>query len=274
LKFATLPRLILTAALLSIAATLSAQDDEKWKPAEPDFNVSSLPTSLRLPAHASSFRVTHRFTQSLNPPDGSNFGDVVGNLFGLDTGAVIGLEYRFGIVKNGQIGIHRSSDNKTIEFFGQYGVIRQGPGRPVDISAWVSIDGTNNFKDSYSPTLGAIISRSIGDRAALYVEPMWVNNSNPLPTALVDQNDTFVVGIGGRVLIRPTVSVFVEAAPRAGGYKPAAAHGSFGVEKRAGGHLFQLTFTDSFATTWGQLARGGPSGHDWYLGFSISRKFF
>ncbi len=277
MKLALLPRLVLAAALLAIAGTVSAQDaqdDEKLKPVEPDFNLSSLPTSLRLPVHKSSFRVTHRFTQSLNPPDGSDFGDVLSNLFGLDSGAVIGLEYRFGIVKNTQIGLHRSSDGKTIEFFGQYGVIRQGPGKPVDISAWVSIDGTNNFKDSYSPALGAIISRTVGTRAALYVEPMWVNNSNPLPTELVDHNDTFLVGLGARVLVRPTVSVFVEAAPRASGYKPVAAHGSFGVEKRAGGHLFQLTFTDSFATTWGQLARGGPSGHDWYLGFTISRKFF
>jgi hypothetical protein len=276
-KFATLPRVVLTAALLAMAGTVSAQDaqdDEKLKPVEPDFNLSSLPTSLRLPVHKSSFRVTHRFTQSLNPPDGSDFGDVVSNLFGLDSGAVIALEYRFGIVKNGQIGIHRSSDSKTIEFFGQYGVIRQGAGRPVDVSAWVSIDGTNNFKDSYTPALGAIISRTVGTHAALYVEPMWVNNSNPLPTELVDHNDTFVVGLGARVLIRPTVSLFVEAAPRAGGYKPAAAHGAFGIEKRAGGHLFQLTFTDSFATTWGQLARGGPSSDDWYLGFTISRKFF
>ena len=266
---------MITALFLAVAATASAQDDdEKLKPEEPDFNLSALPTSLRLPKFKSAFRVTHRFTESLNPPEGSDFGDVVSNLFGLDSGAVIALEYRFGIVKNGQIGIHRSSDGKTIEFFGEYGVIRQGPGRPVDVSAWVSIDGTDNFQDSYSPAIGAIISRSIGERAAFYIHPVWVNNSNPLPSELIDHNNTFVVGLGARVLIRPTVSLFVEAAPRASGYAPATAHGAFGIEKRVGGHLFQLTFTDSFATTWGQLARGGPSGDDWYLGFTISRKFF
>ena len=263
--------LVFTVALLSLAGAASAQDDdEKLKPAEPDFNLVALPTSLRLPKFGSAFRVTHRFTRSLN----GDFGDVVGDLFGLDSGAVIGLEYRFGIVANGQIGIHRSSDNKTIEFFGQYGLVRQGPRRPLDISVAASIDGTNNFRDSYSPALGAIISHSVGDRAAFYVEPMWVNNSNPLPSALADHNDTFMIGIGGRVRIRPTVSIVAETAPRVAGYKPGAHHGSIGIEKRAGGHLFQLNFSDSFGTTWGQLARGGPSGHDWYLGFSISRKFF
>src|SRR4029077_12791749 len=99
---------------------------------------------------------------------------------GLDSGAVIGLEYRFGIVPGGQIGIHRTSD-KTIEFFGQYGVLRQGPGRPLEIAALASVEGTNNFQDSKSPALGAIVSRRVGTHAAFYVEPIWVNNSNPLP---------------------------------------------------------------------------------------------
>ncbi len=268
----TLPlRLVLTVALLSLAGSASAQDDdEKLKPAEPDFSLVSLPTSLRLPKFSSAFRVTHRFTGPLT----GDFGDVVGNLFGLDSGAVIGLEYRFGIVKDGQVGIHRSSDNRTIEFFGQYGVMRQRPGRPIDISAAVAIEGTNNFRDSYSPSLGAILSHEVGDRAAFYVEPMWVNNSNPLPSALADHNDTFLLGIGGRVRISSTVTLVAETAPRLRGYKPGSHHGSFGIEKRAGGHLFQLNFSDSFGTTWAQLARGGTSSHDWYLGFNLSRKFF
>lgn len=270
MKFSLLP-LVLTIALLLLTGSAWAQDDdEKLKPAEPDFSLVSLPTSLRLPKFGSAFRVTHRFTRSL----GGDFGDVVGDLFGLDSGAVIGLEYRFGIVPNGQIGIHRTSDNKTVEFFGQYGVIRQGPGRPLDISATASIEGTNNFRDSYSPALGAIISHGVKNRASFYVEPMWVNNANPLPSQLADHNDTFLIGIGGRVLIRPTVSIVAETAPRVSGYKPGSHHGSIGIEKRAGGHLFQLNFSDSFGTTWGQLARGGTSSHDWYLGFNISRKFF
>ena len=51
-------------------------------------------------------------------------------------------------------------------------------------------------------------------------------------------------------------------------------HGTFGIEKRAGGHSFQLNFSNGFGTTMGQLARGGTGNDDWYLGFNISRKFF
>src|SRR3954447_25678356 len=78
-------------------------DDTTIHPGEPDFTIVSLPTALRLPRFGSAFRVTHRFTRPLNDA----FGDVASDLFGLDSGAQIGLEYRFGILRNGQIGIHR-----------------------------------------------------------------------------------------------------------------------------------------------------------------------
>ena len=43
---------------------------------------------------------------------------------------------------------------------------------------------------------------------------------------------------------------------------------------RAGGHSFQINFSDGFGTTMAQMARGGFDSEDWYLGFNISRKFF
>ena len=108
-----------------------SDDDSVLKPAEPDFTLIGLPTSLRLPLFKSAFRVTHRFIRPLGDGD---FGDLTSDLFGLDNGAVISLEYRFGIIPNGQIGIHRSSNAKTIELFGQYGVTRQSRAR-LDLSA-------------------------------------------------------------------------------------------------------------------------------------------
>ena len=251
-------------------ARAQADDPATLKLAEPDFTLIGLPTSLRLPTFGSAFRVTHRFTRPLG--DG-NFGDLLGDLFDIDSGAQIGLEYRFGIVKNGQVGIHRTS-NKTIEFFSQYDVVRQGTRLPFELSALASIEGTNNFKDSYSPALGAILSRTIGNAAALYVEPIWVNNSNALPSQVIDHNNTFMIGVGARVRIRPTVYLTGEVAPRPSGDKPGVTHGAFGIEKRAGGHMFQLNFSNAFGTTMAQIARGGPIENDWFLGFNISRKFY
>jgi len=261
----------LSAVLLvpSIARAQAADDPAALKLAEPDFTLIGLPTSLRLPKYGSAFRVTHRFTRPLN----DDFGAVASDLFGIDGGAQIGLEYRFGIMKNGQIGIHRTS-NRTIEFFGQYSVARQSSSMWFDISALATIDGTNNFKDSYSPALGAIVSRTIGTRAAFYFEPIWVNNTNQLPSELVDHNDSFMIGLGTRLRIRPTVYIVGEFAPRAAGYSPNVNHGSIAIEKRAGGHSFQLNFSNAQGTTMAQIARGGGLVNDWYLGFNISRKFY
>lgn len=270
-SFAIRLSLTLVVALLYAPPSFAQQtDDGALKLAEPDFTLIGLPTALRLPKYGSAFRVTHRF---LRPLGSGDFGDLAADMFGIDSGAQIGLEYRFGIIPNGQIGVHRTSD-RTTEFFAGYGVLRQGPRRPFEIVAIGTIEAGNNFKETKSPALGAIVSRRIGELAALYVEPIWVNNSNTLPKELVDHNDTVMIGLGARVRVRPTVYLVGEVSPRVFGYKPGSTHGGFGIEKRAGGHQFQLNFSDSFGTTMAQIARGGPDGRNWYMGFNISRKFF
>ena len=236
---------------------------------QPDFALITLPTTLRLPRFKSAFRVTHRFGRPLGQGD---FGELLEDFFGLDSGAQIGLEYRFGIARGLQAGIYRTSD-RTIEFFSQYNVLQQKDG-PVALSVMATIDGTNNFRDSYTPSLGVIVSRELGSHGAVYIEPMWVNNSNPLPSEVVDHNDSFLLGLGARIRIRPTVYLVGEFAPRLSGNDPGVDHGSFALEKRAGGHTFQVNFSNGFGTTMGQIARGGTGDDNWYLGFNISRKFF
>jgi hypothetical protein len=251
------------------AAPDTQDRDRAVNPSEPDFTLIALPTTLRMPRFASSFRVTHRFTRPLGQGD---FGDLLSDGFGIDNGAQIGLEYRFGIMSGTQVGVHRTSD-RTIQFFGQHQVVKQDHGLPVTIDALVAVEGTNNFRDNYSPSVGAVISRALGRHGALYVEPIWIGNTNPLPSDLVEHDDSFMLGVGGRVRVRPTVYVVAEASPRFG-YKPDVAHISFAIEKRAGGHSFQLNFSNSFGTTFAQIARGGASNDNWYMGFNISRKFF
>lgn len=238
--------------------------------AQPDFTLAALPTSLRLPKGKMALRITHRFARPLG--EGS-FGNLAEDLFGLDAGGLIGLELRYGIRRGTQVGINRTSD-RTIQFFGQQEIRAQSESFPVGIALMLTADGTNNFRDSYSPGVGVVLSREIGRVGALYVEPIWVNNTNALPGELVDDNDTVIVGIGGRVRVRPTVYLVAEAAPRVWGFDPGATHASAAIEKRVGGHAFQLNFSNGFGTTMAQVARGGTARDDWYIGFNISRKFW
>jgi len=66
-------------------------------PTQIDLNLINLPTTMSIARHHSYFRLTHRFAGDLRRGD---FGDLAADLFTLDKGAVIGLEYRFGITSN------------------------------------------------------------------------------------------------------------------------------------------------------------------------------
>ena len=253
------------------AAQQATRDpDQNLDALQPDFTLAAIPTTLRVPRFKSAFRVTHRFGRPLGAGD---FGSLVENFFGLDSGAQIGLEYRFGLMRGLQAGIYRTSD-RTIEFFTQYNAMQQSASRPLGIGVLAAVDGTNNFRDSYAPALGVIVSRKVGRLGALYAEPVWVNNSNPKPSELVDHNDSFLVGLGARLRVRRTVYLVGEVAPRVAGYDPGVNHVTVGLEKLVGGHVFQINFSNGVGTTISQLARGGSSNDDWYLGFNISRKFW
>jgi uncharacterized beta barrel domain-containing protein DUF5777 len=244
------------------------RNDARLDPLQPDFSLAALPVTLRLPAHKMSFRVTHRFNQSLGA---GTFSDQLQSLFGIDTGAKIGLELRYGVRPGTQVGLHRTSD-RTIELFGQQSIFTQGTDKPLSLDAIVTLEGQNNLRAQKSPTIGVLASRKVAKVAAVYAEPLFVFNTNPISGQ--SQKNTFMLGLGARVRIRPSAYVVGEVTPRFAGYTPGVSQASFGIEGRVGGHLFQLNFSNGQGTTLGQLARGGVSSHFWVLGFNIARKFF
>jgi len=248
------------------AAVQEDDPDLETNLAQPDFMLSALPTTLRVPRNRLTFRLTHRFNQ---PLEDSGIDD----LWGMDSGAVIGFEFRYGVIPGGQVGFYRTSD-RTIQLFSQYDLFTQSGKMPIGIAAYGSIEGTNNFSDKYSPSIGAVVSRELGTRAAIYTHPIWVNNTNPDPSDLVDDNSTMMLGLGVRLRVFSATYLVAEAAPRLSGYAPGTTHVSFGIEQRAGGHLFQITIANNQGTTPANVARGGPSGNNWYLGFNLARKFW
>ena len=253
------------------ASTAVQGDDPDMDPndAQPDFFVSTIPTTLRLPRNKMTFRLTHRFARALGQGDA---GELFENFFGFDSGAVMGVGLSYGVVRGGQVSVYRTSD-RTIQFAGLYEILNQQRA-PVGAAVVVNVDGTNNFRDSYSPGVQLVVSRELGSRGALYAAPSYVNNSSPDPGELVDDNDTIMMGLGARLRVRRNTYLVLEGSPRLGGYAPGTALVAFGVEQRAGGHLFQLTFSNGLGTTLAQVARGGTSKDDWYIGFNLSRKFY
>jgi hypothetical protein len=251
------------------APPVTSDPDRRLDPLQPDFNIAALPTTLRMPKNKLAFRVTHRFTRSLGRGD---FGDLANDFFGFDSSAQIGLELRYGLLPGTQIGVHRTSD-KTIEIFGQQNLMQQKPdGHPLGIDVIATFEGLDNMKAQKLGAIGLLVSRKAGKVAAFYVEPMFVANTNP---AEIGDNNTTMIGLGTRVRIRPATYLIGEVTPRLSGFRPGVNQGSFGIEMRAGGHTFQINFSNGWGTTLGQIAsRGGITADSWFIGFNISRKFF
>jgi hypothetical protein len=250
-------------------APVTADPDTRLDPLQPDFALVALPTTLRMPEGKFSFRVTHRFLRSL----GSGWSDVFNNFFEFDSGAQIGLEVRYGLFKGTDIGVHRTSD-RTIEIFGQQSIWQQKDAHPISLDAIATFEGQNNLRAQKSPALGVLASRKVARIAAVYAEPIFVFNTNPLTDVTGMDQHTFMVGLGGRVRVSRSAYVVGEITPRVAGYMPGVNQISFGLEGRVGGHLFQVNFSNGYGTTLGQLARGGVDNHSWFIGFNISRKFF
>src|SRR6476469_595635 len=140
---------------------------------QPDFNLAALPTPLRLPLHKLSFRVTHRFTRSLGEGD---FGDLASDLFGFDSGAQIGLELRYGLMRGTQVGVHRTSD-RTIQIFGQHNFMNERDGGAAGVDLIATLEGRNNLKEQYQSALGLALSKYVGRHASVYAEPIFVFNT-------------------------------------------------------------------------------------------------
>jgi hypothetical protein len=247
-------------------APSTEDDDAALVPTEPDFALINLPTTLRLPRYKGNFRLTHRFQSNLRT---GTFGSQASNLFGLDSGAAIGFEFRFAVARHLQAAAYRTNIDRETQFYAKYDPIVQKSSMPVSVSVVASVEGANNFRRDRSPALGAVISRKVHAVAALYATPMWVHNSS----GVGDVRETGFVGLGGRFRVRPSVYVVAEVSPRLGGYAPGDPEYSFAIEGRVGGHVFQLNFSNTVGTTFAQIARGGaPSSL--FLGFNLARKFY
>jgi len=249
-----------------------------------DQTVVNLPTTLRLKRHHSYFRLTHRFARDISVLD---FGELAASMFSFDDGAIIGLEYRFGITDSIQAGVHRSILGKTINVFGKWDAWQESAGHPFGLSFVPSIEGQNNLRQDPQPGIAVTVSRSVGSWLVGYVSPAYVHNAHTATlraqhegheheAGVEDANnnatDTTYLGIGARIRFLPTVSFVAEAFPRLSGYQPGAVTYNYGIEKLTHGHVLQLNFGNNFDSTPGMIARGGNPGQV-YLGFNLSRKW-
>ncbi len=237
---------------------------------EPDFTLGALPTTLRLPKHKMAFRITHRFTYKIN---GQSVSEFFSNGLGFDSSATIGFELRYGLANGTQLAVHRTN-SRNIQFLAQHQLQAQRDNDRFSADLLLGVEGQDNFTEEHSIVVGGVVSHQFTEQGAIYLHPYGVFNVTPeVPTS---DRKTLVLGMGARFLIFKTRSSYVvaEFAPRLAGYDGGKSLIMVGLEKRRGGHLFQLNLSNGFGTTLTQIGHGGPSVGHWHLGFNITRKFY
>ncbi len=176
-----------------------------------------------------------------------------------------------------------------------YHLLDEHDGNPLNASVRASVDGQNDFDKNFTTNFEMILSRTVTRRAQLYLVPTLSLQARELITkpgslASIPPNlpgfNTFSLGVGGALDIRPTVALVAEVfptlanGPELGIHRPAYA---FGIQKRVLRHAFTLGFSNSPGTVVSQRAGtratfvGDPSADTpsgLFIGFDLMRQIY
>ena len=224
------------------------------------------------------FLISHRFGR-IN--SGSH------NFWGLDVANIrLGLEY--GILDNLNVGIGRSSFDKSFDGFLKYKLLQQSTGAggfPFSVVLFGSgairttpreeADPTVDFEDRLAYTSQIIIGKKINPGLSLQLMPSVVHKNK---VAFVDDNTQYALGAGGRLKLSKRIALNAEYYYRLGTPDETDFTNSvsIGFDIETGGHVFQLHFTNSEMTLERAFITENTDNFfdgDIHFGFNISRTF-
>ncbi|MBS1812512.1 MAG: hypothetical protein JST84_30375 [Acidobacteria bacterium] len=250
-----------------------------------DVRLVNLPTAKPIPKGALMSDFTHRFPfQDYELRDGTA-------LWGLDGFAVPSFGFAYGLTDRIHIGGYRSPSvvGSPILLYAGASLLDENKGHPLSAMARVGVEGRGNFLRNFTTTVEVAMARSVTNKAQLYFVPAISFKNRPfgpIESNLVGQN-TFALGLGGALNIRPTVALLAEANWRVnekGRFGNTAPVYGFGIEKTTVSrrHSFSLTFSNAAGTTMSQrsatvrsLSRGADDSiRGLAIGFNISRRIF
>lgn len=256
-----------------------------------DVRLIGMPTGKAIPKGSMWTDFTHRF-----PFGDYDVTDAAG-LFGLDGFAVPSFGFLYGVTDRIHVGFYRSPSNvsRPIQLYAGVSLLDEQKGQPFTAMAHVGIEGRDNFQRNFTPSIDLTIARSITSRAQVYVVPtLSINNRRLTAFAQPERNlpgeNTFALGVGGAINVRPLIALIGEANLRvnkAGRFGATRPEFGFGIEKATASrkHAFSLVFSNGVGTTMAQRSgtRGAifgiPGSADesfkgLTIGFNLSRRLF
>ncbi|OKL38625.1 DUF5777 family beta-barrel protein [Pontibacter flavimaris] len=207
--------------------------------------------------------------------------------FGLDQATIrLGLEY--GLTDCLNVGIGRSSLEKTFDGFLKYKLLQQQTkqGMPVTLTLftstavrslkWPDEEESLDLEHRFTYTHQLLIARKFTERLSLQLSPTLVHRN--LVPARQDENNVYALGGGGRFKITKHTSFNAEYYYLLSDQTREAFRNtlSLGFDIETGGHVFQLIFTNAQGMVekfFVPQNTGYWSKGDIYFGFNISRTF-
>jgi hypothetical protein len=215
--------------------------------------------------------------------------DGVYELFGIDDAQVrLGLDY--GIKDNLSVSIGRNSEDKTIDGYFKYKVIRQSKGArtfPVTVTALLGAGYKPFYKrdeepkgfgdiDRLSYVSQLLIARKFTTRLSLQLMPTLVHRN----AVFHDQakNDQLALGVGGRIKLTKSVALTSEYYYRIDTIEDDTYRNTLGlgIDIETGGHVFQLVMTNTRGLTERNFiteTKGDFADGDIQFGFNVTRTF-
>jgi hypothetical protein len=254
------------AALALVAALpLAAQDPPvDW---DPGYGDRFLQTASPLTNDQGLFQVlfTHRFNQPVNEAGGNN-------LFGLDSGANIGIGVSYVPVDRLEVEAYRASSGGDYEFAAKYTFLKPTPKRPVAVGLRGGMNWLTKYElDDKVGVFGqALVAVTLAEKVTFAAAPTYVSNT-PLFT------DVFNVPLMVQLKMGKGFLATAEYVFRNQDLEGSVGQWSFALEKSVWRHRFAVWIGNSAATTVDQTMAGDYAGgvteSNIRLGFNIVRQF-
>ncbi len=236
--------------------------------------LMNLPTPRSIGARQVLFRISHRFYPSV-----SQGYDV---FYGFNGPASILLSLGYGLSDSLSVTVgHSNRAHEWMltgkwEFMGEgklaiplTAAFNLGAGLVTESRQGVSTFSADNMKFSAQLSL----SYRIDDILSLLLTPGYASNVNHWED---DSQGTLALGTGARLILGRGLSALVEIVPVLAGYNARVTGWGVGLEKRLGGHVFQVFALNSVGLTEPQYLPGGDlciNDGDFRFGFTIFRWF-
>ncbi len=262
---------ISTASTIPLEKEKTLPKKEIRKPPFWGTRLINLPTTQSVGKGRLLFRISHRYYPAIK--SGYN------SLYGLDGPAVILLSFGYGLRDNLDLTLARTKLDKEVELSLKWVMFEQGKILTLPFSAALNIGGRlvtqsqpdrKVFRaDNMKFNLQVILSHQVNNAMSLVLVPAYSSNTNHWDPS---SEGTFALGTGGRWMIFDDFSIIWEWVPVLAGYKDNSNGWGLGIEKKIGGHVFQVFILNSTGLTSDQFIPGGED-RNLRIGFNIFRKF-